>query len=256
MSSKTNEQSVVKERSKIDILKKEYMDTLQKIIDNKNNNQIIDISALTNCQIIGNKFFNHIETFVGNSGLLGAHDNLQWITGFAEDCYAHLESIIIHYNFLRSYIDVFNNHGVQNIDPSQQSYANMQRLVMEYLPVSTVSKLRDNFINNNLPIYGFDMPIKDNNKISKFQTITGLIIGIILLISSVFIAILIPSPSTWQEFVFRGTFSLSLALIAPIIPGFVKMTTKIKILNSYTMIVAGSSIAIFLIIWFFNPGKF
>lgn len=249
---KTNEQEVVSAKGHIAALKENYISYLNNIVINIHENEKDpSLPELLECQRLGNSYFNYVEEFVGNSGLLGAHTNGLWVTGFAEDCLAILQTIIMHFKFLRSYKDTFQQ---ANIEPSQNAYANMQRLIVECLPKKTWESTLKEFEENTLPIKGFKMPaIPDKNKIPKWQLVTGVILGCVLLAVSLIIAIFIPNPSPWQTFVFRGTLAIGLASIAPIIPGFINFTSRIQGRGAYFKIVAGGSIAIFVIIWLLNP---
>ncbi|HEZ4022114.1 TPA: hypothetical protein ACFMWQ_000381, partial [Neisseria meningitidis] len=88
---------------KINSLKDEYMNFLTSIINKYEKQKInINLNEFLECQRLGNRYFNHIEQLVGTSGLLGAHNNGKWVTGFAETCYSVLEAFITHMKFLRS----------------------------------------------------------------------------------------------------------------------------------------------------------
>ena len=252
-STKSNEQAVVDARLKIADLKNDYMNSLLPLVQKNLANDHIPLSMLIECQKKGNIYFNYVENFVGDSGLLGAHENGLWVTGFAEDCHAVLESLAAHFKFLRSYYAEVGNNKIA-IEPTSTAYANMQRLVVEYLSTETVNKLKCLLLENKLPIGGFDMPAAETvNKIPKWQLITGVILGVIGLIAIVSITMLIPNPTSWQTLVFRGVFAISLSLIAPIIPGFVHLTSKLRMRGAYFVVVAGGSIAIFVLIWLINP---
>ena len=70
-----------------------------------------------------------IENFVGNSGLLGAHANGKWVTGFAENCHSVLKAFVVHVLFLRSHSETLAGALEQ---PDTAAYANMQRMTKEY----------------------------------------------------------------------------------------------------------------------------
>ena len=98
----TNEQAVASAEEQVSELKKKYMSFLQPIAIKVNSSDYTPtVEEILTCQQLGNDFFNHLESFVGRSGLLGAHANGLWITGFAETCHAVLKAYIIHINFLR-----------------------------------------------------------------------------------------------------------------------------------------------------------
>ena len=128
---KTNEQAVVEAESQIEILKKNYTVYLSPIAISVQKGIQPTLEELLECQSKASTYFNYAESFVGNSGLLGAHENGKWVTGFAETCESILDTYITHINFLRSYRSVL---GGSAIEPSKFAYANMQRMVIEYLP--------------------------------------------------------------------------------------------------------------------------
>lgn len=254
MTTKSNEQAAVKARKEIDKYKNEYMDSLQKLIISKKNNQNNMLDILIECQRKGNSYFNFVENFVGDSGLLGAHQNGLWITGFAEDCYAILESVVKHFQFLRTYSEDFAQLEGNNIKPSPHAYANMQRLVKEYLPSEQSDQLKELFITNKLPFGGFDMQaIEDSDKLATWQKIVGPILGVLLLVLCVILVFVFSNPSVFQQFVMRGLLAISLALIATVVPGFINLKSRIKMKGSYFVIVAGGAIAIFVLIYLINP---
>ncbi len=254
MSRNSNEQAVVKARKNIDKYKNEYMDSLHKLIITKKTKPDDAREILLECQRKGNSYFNFVENFVGDSGLLGAHQNGLWITGFTEDCYAILESVVKHFQFLRTYSEDFAKLENKSIEPSPHSYANMQRLVKEYLPLEQSNQLKELFITNKLPFGGFDMPaIEDSEKLATWQKIAGPIIGGIILAICVVLAFVFANPTIFQQFIMRGLLAISLSLIATIVPGFINLRSRIRFRCSYFVIVAGGAIAIFVIIYLLNP---
>lgn len=244
----TNEQSVVTAEEKIVELKKSYISYLTPIVI-----RIRDIGGeptleeLLRCQQLGAEYFNFVESFVGSSGLLGAHANGKWITGFAETCHSVLNAFIIHVNFLRSYADVTKG-TLQN--PDINAYANMQRMTKEYLPKEEWQKLENDFKNNALPVSGFQFSgANDLIKTPKWQLIIGLAIGILIAVTILVLVVFIPNPTPVQFFVFRGLFSISLAAIAAIIPGLLHVESRFQKFS----IRATGAIAVFILVWLINP---
>lgn len=250
----TNEQSVAEAGRFIEKLKKKYMSYLTPIVIRmKSGGKEPSIEELLRCQQLGTEYFNYVENFVGDSGLLGAHENGTWITGFAETCHNVLGAYIVHVNFLRSYSSILNGTIQQ---PSSNAYANMQRMVKEYLPSVNWQQLNTAFEDNFLPTQGFKVrAVSDKKKIPLWQLVTSVLIGVFALSSSVVIAFLVPEPSATQEFILRGLFAISLASIASIIPGFINVETGARGGAAYFGIYAGGAIAIFVLIWMFNPPK-
>lgn len=244
----TNEQAVLQAEAEIERLKQAYMEHLNTIISKIHEHQEDpSLQDLLKCQKLGATYFNFIENFVGNSGLLGAHANGKWVTGFAETCHSVLKAFVVHVNFLRSHSDVLKGSLEQ---PDAAAYANMQRMTKEYLPKEQWQALEDLFKNNSLPISGFEYAgANDLNETPKWQLLTGLVIGVFFAIIILLLAIFIPSPTPTQFFVFRGVFAVSLAAIAAIIPGLLNVESRFQKLY----IRATGAIAVFVIVWFLNP---
>lgn len=244
----TNEQSVIAAEEKINKIYEEYIQYLTPIATKvHSNNETPSIDELLKCQQLGNKYFNYVETFVGNSGLLGAHANGKWVTGFAETCQSVLVAYVAHMRFLRSYERVFNG---RLSPPSSSSYANMQRMTKEYLNKKTWMELRDLFKTENLPITGFNYKgANDMEKTPKWQLIAGLAIGVIFAIAILIISVFIPNPSQTQFFIFRGSFSIAMAAIAAIIPGLLNIESRF---NGFSIRATGA-IAVLVLFWLINP---
>ncbi len=244
----TNEQSTVEAERKIDVLKKEYTSYLTPIVVRIH--QSVGeptLEELLKCQQLGTDYFNYIENFVGDSGLLGAHANGKWITGFAETCHSVLNAYVVHMNFLRSYSSTLKGALCA---PDPNAYANMQRMIKEYLPKKNWQQLRDSFIKNLLPISGFEFKgANDVSKTPKWQLVTGLIIGVFFALIVLGLVVFIPSPTPTQFFVFRGSFAIALAAVAAIIPGLLNVESRFQQVS----VKATGAIAVFVLVWLLNP---
>lgn len=247
----TNEQAVVDAGKEIARLKSVYVSyVMPVVVDYQQNNNEPSLSQLLECQRLGNEYFNYVERFVGDSDLLGAHAKGKWVTGLAEDCKVILESYLMHTEFILSWKSKLGTHA----QPASSALSNMQRMVLEYLPADQAATLKLHFVSKQLPIQGFNMPAKqDKRKIPKWQLITSVSIGCVALIASVTIALAVPNPTTYQIFILRGLFAIALASIASIIPGFLNLETGARNNAAYFGIYAGGAIAIFVLIWLFNP---
>ena len=118
----------------------------------------------------------------------------------------------------------------------------MQRVVKEYLSKEKVESLRKLFIEHNLSTEGFDVKApKDKN-----NAIVPLWIGGVFLAIPIIALFFIPEPSIYQFFAFRICFCLGGAGIASHIPGWLNI-------NINNWVKAGGAIAIFVLLWFFNP---
>lgn len=249
---RTNEQAVAEAEEQLSNLKDEYLSFLTPIaIKVKSENYIPTLEELLSCQQLANKYFNYLESFVGTSDLFGAHNSGLWITGFAETCSSVLNAYVVHINFLRSYRKVL---GSESIEPDCLAFANIQRVVKQYLDAEHSENLHSLYNRNNLPESGFKVEAHKNvQKIPKWQIITSVAIGLIAVITVLALSVIIPEPTEWQGFVFRGCFALGLAAVAVIVPGFLNVDAQVRGAGNYFKIVAGGAIAIFVIIWLINP---
>ncbi len=203
------------------------------------------------CLRLGNAYFNALENFVVDSGLLEAHLNGRWVTNLAESCHACLETYVLHYNFLRSHA---NPDRDSLMKPDKHAMAGMQRMVKEYLDKETSDTLFDTFITAGLPTQGFTVPAhEDVKKIPAWQLITCMTLGVVLVLFSAGVSIFVPYPSPYQTYIFRGIFSLGLSAAIAGVPGFIDLKIKINGWGSYGKIVAGGAVAIFVLAWMFNP---
>lgn len=249
----TNEQAVITAGREIARLKSIYVQHVTPlVISYQQSNIQPSLEALLKSQQLGNDYFNYVESFVGESGLLGAHANGKWVTGFAEDCAEILKSYVLHAQFINSWESVL---GPQS-KPSINAFSNMQRMAAEYLPKQQVASLKELFESNSLPVQGFYVKAASNEeKQPKWQIITSIVIGCISLIAIVTIALLLPNPTEFQEFIFRGLLALALASIASLVPGFMNLKIGTRSSKAYFAIYAGGAIAIFVLIWLVNPPK-
>jgi len=84
------------------------------------------------------------------------------------------------------------------------------------------------------------------------QTIIAFIFGIIFFFILILLAIKFPNPTPFQYSVFRIILSLAGAGVAAVIPGFINV--KFDALG--ILIRSGGAIAVFVILYFYNPAKF
>lgn len=238
----TNEQSVSQAKSVIVKLKARYISAVN-IFNSKTN---INMSDVLTVHTEALNYFNYCEDFVGNSDLLGAHRSEFWVNNFAEDCYAVLESLTIHYDFLNSKKDLFT---ISNSfpSPSDTSYANMQRMVNLYLNGEVSRKLKKKFKQKGLPIYGFNNETKlIMNK--KTQTILSFSFGVVFITIILIIAIFQPDPTQFQQNIFWVVLSIAGGGTVATFPGFI----EIKFGN---WLRAGGALAVCVMIYFFKPAS-
>lgn len=241
----THEQDVVNAKSSIQDLKDDYMASLNKLVTENKANPTDSENNFLEVQQKANTYFNYIENFVGDSNLLGAHNNGHWVIGFAEDCLATLESLIIHFQLIRKHCANSNPNLLSQIEPSPTAYANMQRMIHKYLTKKITSEIKLKLESENLPVYGFN-----NNKVpimsKTLQTILSFSFGVIFVIALLVIAFIIPTPTDFQYTVFRIVLSLAAGGVVATFPGFIEVTLG-KWLRS------GGALAVFVLVYFYSP---
>jgi len=82
----------------------------------------------------------------------------------------------------------------------------------------------------------------------KKQQLAAYIFGLVFIITMLVLAITIPNPTEFQYWVFRIVLSLAAAGVAAMIPGFIELTI-------HTFIRAGGALAVFGIVFFYNPAS-
>jgi hypothetical protein len=82
----------------------------------------------------------------------------------------------------------------------------------------------------------------------NWQKLTSLVLGAVFVVVLLFIAFLVPDPTTTQWFVFRVVLALAAAGIGAIIPGLI-------VVNVSKIIRAGGAIAVFVVVYSVNPPK-
>jgi hypothetical protein len=247
----TNEQAVAAFGARSAEMKRLYTDSVKPIVDVVQGGGDPSQRQLIEAHSAATAYFNEFETFVGESGLLGAHRNGFWVTGFAETCHAILETIVSHVDFMRTHGAALN--GV-SIEPSPYAYANMQRFTVEYLPRKAWRSLQKKFDANKLPTTGFKVPAApDRDKVSRSQLIASVALGVLGLIAMVIISVAIPSPTPWQQFIFRATIAISGAAAIAIVPGFIDVRLRMNGWGSYLTVLAGGAIGVFVLMWFYSP---
>ena len=248
----TNEQAVLEAEANAEKLRDAYVAYITPLaIAFQDSQKPPTTSQLVECRRLGSAYFNALENFVVNSGLLKAHLNGRWVTNLAENCHASLSTYVMHYNFLRSH---GNSNPDRQLEPNKHAMAGMQRMVKEYLDTDTSDELHKTFITAGLPTQGFTVPAhEDVKQIPAGQLIACSVGGIMLLLLAGLAAVMIPYPTPFQTLIFRGVFSVGLAAAVSGVPGFINVKIKIKGWGNYGVIVAGGAIALFVLSFFFNP---
>ncbi|USD19793.1 hypothetical protein MJO52_11935 [Microbulbifer variabilis] len=239
---KTHEQEVVSAKLQISSLKADYMSSLTDFIATPKEQKI---SKLTNVLASGNKYFNYVEEFVGNSNLLGAHDNPKWVIGFAEDCAEVLNSLLKHFNLIFKTISSLQPDLLESAKPGATAYANMQRMVLKYLTPEIAKKIENDFKMLGLPTYGFDnykLPFMTKEK----QIYLSFSFGVSFLITLIIIAVVIPNPTGFQYTIFRIILSIAAGGAVAAFPGFIEVK-----LGKWLR--AGGALAVFVLVYFWSP---
>ncbi|MBH3362871.1 MULTISPECIES: hypothetical protein [unclassified Pseudomonas] len=248
----TNEQSVIDLEKVAKGLKDAYYAYLKPLsVDYAENGRLFTLSELLECQRLGNAYFNAVESFVADSDLLGAHDRGRWVTNFAETCHSTLNTYIIHIQTLRVHAAYLPNVAVE---PDPHALASTQRMVKEYCTRDISKGQFKAFKKAKLPTKGFTVAAhQDRQKLPTWQIALCMTAGILLLLGSAAIALFLPNPTPFQGFIFRGIFAIALACLIVGVPGFMKMNLRLSTLGQLFSLVAGGSVVIFFVVWFFNP---
>ena len=243
----TFERDVVTTKAKLAVLKAEFMDSLNAYMAVPSKTDLAAKSAVLEAQKKGTAYFNYAEEFVGNSDLLGAHKSDLWAQGFAEDCAEILASMLDYYKFLaKAFQQVPELRGLRTT-PGQTAFANMQRMVVEYLNGKLAKDMRQKFFAAGLPVYGFDNQVTPKSS-TKLNTVLSYIFGAVMVLVVLSIALAVPDPSPFQRRVFWAILAMALAGVASVIPGFIEVN-----LRKWVGVVAGGALAVFVIVYFFAP---
>lgn len=241
----TQEQDVVKAKKQISTLKEEFATSLRTYMAVEPKDGPTAKDAALECQKRGAAYFNYAEEFVGNSDLLGAHRSVMWAQGFAEDCAEILSSMPAHFKFLKQAFSRIPELKVVTPVPGFTAFANMQRMAVAYLSDDLVRNMRSTFEAENLPSYGFKHEAKHPmNK--QTSIVLAFTFGVVFVSVMLLIAFLKPDPTEFQYTVFRAVLAMSLAGIAVVIPGFIEVRVS-------KFLVAGGALAVFVMVYFWNP---
>jgi Na+-transporting NADH:ubiquinone oxidoreductase subunit NqrB len=83
----------------------------------------------------------------------------------------------------------------------------------------------------------------------NWEKIAAFACGVIFLVTLLIIAITVPTPSSFQAFIFRVVLSVAAAAFIALVPGFINVETKFK----GFWVRAGGALAIFVIVYLMNP---
>jgi len=244
----TNFQDVVNAKASAALLKDEYYKSLAhyvQLVGAPQQNLDLIPDSLLKVQKTGADYFNFYEEFVGNSSLLGAHDDAVWVQGFGEDCFAVLQVMPKHFENLQV---GFNEFGLDiSAKPMPTAFANMQRLCKKAVSKDLVTQLESEFVSNGLPVYGFRHKEKLKLKLDG-KAIIAACFFVVFTIVLIGLAIVLDHPTAIQIFVFKFVAALVAACAGMILSGFIEVRFG-KWLR------AGGAFALFAIVYFMNPAK-
>lgn len=85
-----------------------------------------------------------------------------------------------------------------------------------------------------------------------WEKVAAFSFGVVFLLMMIVIAIFIPDPRPHQIFIFRVSMSLAAAGVGAVIPGLIQLEVNQKFMP---FVRAGGAIALFVLVYLFNPGK-
>lgn len=245
--SSTQEQDVVAAKERAQALKESYLGAVSYFIEvsglDKDRNKPEEQRALLAAQQKITAYFNFYEEFVGNSSLLGAHENTLWAQGFAEDCLAVLGVMPQTYAWLKKGFDCLDL-GVDPT-PTGAAYANMQRMCIKYLKKELTEPVIKSFESSGLPRYGFCN--KERFALSHSARITfAFVFGVVFILILLGVVLFNPNPTPFQQFVFRLIAALAAGGVVVMLPGFIEVRFG-KWLR------AGGALAVFVLVYKTSP---
>lgn len=246
--STTQEQDVVAAKERAQALKDGFLGAISYFIEvsgrDKDRNKREEQRALLAAQQKATAYFNFYEEFVGNSNLLGAHENPLWAQGFAEDCLAVLSTMPQTYEWLKKGFDDLELG--MDPRPTGAAYANMQRICVRYLKDELTRPVFQSFEKAGLPVYGFSN--KERFALShSARIIYAFSFGVIFILILLGVVIFNPNPSPFQQFIFRLIAALAAGGVVVMLPGFVEIKFG-KWLR------AGGALAVFVLVYKSSPG--
>lgn len=240
----THELEIYRAAQKVDELNDAAKVALRSLVCLQNTDEKLELQALLDYQSKSTRLFNYVEGLVGSSDLLGAREREEWAQGFAEDCFAILEQMPGHWELLRLEFDRLKMPVGTSIEPASTAFANMQRMVVAYLP-DRKEGLRSLFQDAELPTYGFDNKAK---KFMKADKVLSFAFGVTFVVTLLIIALVKPDPTDFQYKVFSTVLALAGAGVGAVIPGFIDVRVS-------KYIRAGGALAVLAMFYFWNPAR-
>lgn len=195
----------------------------------------------------GLEYFNAIDRVISLGALDRSETNPTWFSGMAETAINALETILNHYRTVRNE-SVRLGMSRDAFTPSRTAYSQIQRIAKLH-DKKTADEYEAKYIEEQLPVYGFQK--EESVKLTHQEKRIGTTTGIAFLIILVVLALFVPNPTSFQEFVFRVLLGLSGAAFASVISGFLTVEGK----TQRFAIRAGAGFAVFVIIYAINPPR-
>ncbi len=191
----------------------------------------------------GSRFFNKFESSLDDYD--SSNINKDQATRKAEDTFNIVSLIFNHWKVIRIFVGKYNL--VEPI-PSPTSYASIQRVLRKFYP-KEVEELKNKFTNMNLPTVGFDSKPKHSGW--KKKAPYEIIIGLIILIISGILNFVYNDP-TGTQFIYLKLIMAIGGSVTLMGLGHGYVRVKWTLIHSL-YVVASGTIALFILLYFFNP---
>lgn len=246
-SAKTRAGFALEQENKLARLRARYREVMERFVDAGDAGDDVFRSQFHEFHRAGVAFFNAFEDSIAVDSLLGADHDSTWYSGKAESASNVLGTIVLHFRVVK---EKAGRAGRSPSDfwPSPTAYAAMQRIVKRVVR-QQADTLRKDFLSLGLPTYGFDHDEKEKRRMAKWQKITGVCFGIAFVVVLLILAVVVPTPTAQQFFVFRTVLALAAGACAAMLTGFLNVEGRIKSLS----IRAGAGLAVFVIVYVVNP---
>jgi len=225
--------------------KEKVTESLIELLD-KIKNDKLDTEVLNSVHSVGINFFIEFENFITSSS--SEYEQLSKVQ--IEDILTSIENIL---KYSIEYWDIIRNaSSILNIKlEPQNNFLYTSQVVLKTYRKNTAKEIRKKFESNSIPIKGFIAKEKLKLTIPKLD-LTSLIIGVIFLSITAYIAFIINISTGTQYWITRIFGSLGTALV---ITAFSKHFIQAKINIPSYAITATGAIAIFLILYLVNPAN-
>ena len=93
------------------------------------------------------------------------------------------------------------------------------------------------------------MPVNRPTTHFSREILAIFIFGVVSVAVMLLIAIVYPAPTQFQQMVFRIVLALAAAGVGAVVPGFLNITYR-------NLLRAGGAMALFIVVYFFNPASY